>query len=287
MLGKLIKHEFKDTAKNYCALYLIVLMIGVVLKIAIEIESNFNIDNIILDIVSAIMLTAFILGILAIMFGTLILILKRFYDNVVKDEGYLTFTLPVSTGKIIAVKALVSYMWIIISGLAIMVMGVLMFVGHTDVFILIKKGIVETCNKISEAGLWSGVILLIIVLVVSLYSYISVGYACFSVGQTWNKNKLLGAVITYVVIYFATQIITVVAMVVIFGNNMEIMGDVQMVDKSFNNLMIFSLVLTVIKCAVCDTITHVVLRKKLNLQTKFTVKKKLAKPLFLWYYDIS
>ena len=32
-----------------------------------------------------------------------------FYDNVVKDEGYLTFTLPVSTGKIIATKALATF----------------------------------------------------------------------------------------------------------------------------------------------------------------------------------
>ena len=266
MLGKLIKHEFKDTAKNFCAMYLIVLLIGVVFKVAIEIEVSFKIDNIILDIVSLIMVTAFVLGILAIMFGTIILILKRFYDNVVKDEGYLTFTLPVSTGKIIAAKALVSYLWIIISGLAILVMGLLMFVGHIDAFIIIKKGIVETCDKISNAGLWSGVILLIIVILVSLYSYISVGYACFSVGQTWNKNKLLGAVITYVVIYFVTQIISVAAMVVIFGSNMTMLDDVQMVDKSFNYLMIFSLVLTVIKCVVCDIITHVVLRKKLNLQ---------------------
>ena len=266
MLGKLIKHEFKDTAQNFCAMYLIVLLIGVVLKVAIEIEVSFKIDNIILDIVSLIMVTAFVLRILAIMFGTIILILKRFYDNVVKDEGYLTFTLPVSTGKIIATKALVSYLWIIISGLAILVMGLLMFVGHTDAFIIIKKGIVETCDKISNAGLWSGVILLIIVILVSLYSYISVGYACFSVGQTWNKNKLLGAVITYVVIYFVTQIISVVAMVVIFGSNMTVLDDVAMVDKSFDYLMIFSLALTVIKCAVCDIITHVVLRKKLNLQ---------------------
>ena len=85
-------------------------------------------------------------------------------------------------------------------------------------------------------------------------------------GQTWNKNKLLGAVITYVVIYFVTQIISVVAMVVIFGSNMTVLDDVAMVDKSFDYLMIFSLVLTVIKCVVCDIITHVVLRKKLNLQ---------------------
>ncbi|WP_302629709.1 hypothetical protein [uncultured Eubacterium sp.] len=266
MLGKLIKHEFKDTAKNFCAMYLIVLLIGVVLKVAIEIEVSFKIDNIILDIVSLIMVTAFVLGILAIMFGTIILILKRFYDNVVKDEGYLTFTLPVSTGKIIATKALVSYLWIIISGVAIVAMILLMLAGHGEVFTIIQKTIGETVDEINKAGLWSGVILLIFVILVSLYSYISVGYACFSVGQTWNKNKLLGAVITYVVIYFVTQIISVVAMVVIFGSNMTVLDDVVMVDKSFDYLMIFSLVLTVIKCVVCDIITHVVLRKKLNLQ---------------------
>ena len=139
MLGKLIKHEFKDTAKNFCAMYLIVLLIGVVLKVAIEIEVSFKIDNIILEVVSLIMVTAFVLGILAIMFGTIILILKRFYDNVVKDEGYLTFTLPVSTGKIIATKALVSYLWIIISGVAIVAMILLMLAGHGEVFTIIQK----------------------------------------------------------------------------------------------------------------------------------------------------
>ena len=45
MLGKLIKHEFKSTARMFAALYGVVLVITLILKGIVEVQTVFKVDN--------------------------------------------------------------------------------------------------------------------------------------------------------------------------------------------------------------------------------------------------
>ena len=92
------------------------------------------------------------------------------------------------------------------------------------------------------------------------------GYACFSIGQTLGKNKVLGAFVAYLIIYFIMQIISSVAMVAIFGSNLDALNNADMGDAFFQPLMTFSLVLSIIQIAVYIAITNFMLKRKLNLQ---------------------
>ena len=52
---------------------------------------------------------------------TLLLICNHFYRSFLGDEGYLTFTLPVPTSKLIWSKLLTGMLWTLINGVVIMV----------------------------------------------------------------------------------------------------------------------------------------------------------------------
>lgn len=90
MLGKLIKNEFRATARTFGAMYLIVFIVTVLFKLVVEIQDAFDLDNVVINILSFVTITAFILGIIGVVIGTFIFIIKRFYDNMLKNEGYLS-----------------------------------------------------------------------------------------------------------------------------------------------------------------------------------------------------
>ena len=52
---------------------------------------------------------------------TMVLIYVRFYKNLYTDEGYLTFTLPVSRKQILLSKTLNAFIWYILHGLLVAV----------------------------------------------------------------------------------------------------------------------------------------------------------------------
>ena len=69
-----------------------------------------------------------VLAIIAACFLVFFIICAHFYRNLMTDEGYLTFTLPVKTSEILWSKLITAMLWTIIS---VVVIGlcVLMFVG--------------------------------------------------------------------------------------------------------------------------------------------------------------
>lgn len=266
MLGKLIKHEFRATSRGFGAMYLLVFVITVVLKVVMEIQSGFNIQNNVMSVISTITIMAFVLGIIAVILGTYVLIIKRFYDSMLKDEGYLSFTLPVKTWQHIAGKMITSYIWVIASGLFICFTVFILLLGDGAVM-GIREIFSAAVKEISAQEAWGYVAEIIIALLIALYVYICMGYACFSIGQAYGKNKVLSALIAYIVIYFILQIISSVAIVIMFGSNYFMSTtEPEMIKSMFHSLMIYTMVLSVIESVIFTVTTNVMLKRKLNLE---------------------
>ncbi|MCI9126065.1 MAG: hypothetical protein HFG28_02565 [Eubacterium sp.] len=266
MLGKLIKNEFRATARTFGAMYLIVFIVTVLLKLVIEIQDIFQLDNVVINILSFVTITAFVLGIIGVVIGTFILIIKRFYDNMLKNEGYLSFTLPATVGQHIASKSIVSYIWVIVSAVFIFGIVIILFLGHTSLFVELRQDIIYIIKEFNKQHLWKYVIAIGAALLISAYNYIAMGYACFSVGQAWTRNRIAGALATYIIFQIITEIITLICMVIMFGGNMEAMNNAQIGEAVFQPLLIFMIVEQVVLAIICTVITHVMLSKKLNLE---------------------
>lgn len=243
MLGKLIKHEFKSTSRTFLALYAIVLVVTVILKGVVEFQEFFKVENIIISLLTFITIAAFVVGIIAVLLGSFVLIIKRFYDNLLKDEGYLSFTLPVSVGQHIASKSIVGYIWMVLSVVVVILLFGILGLGHNQIMGEVRDGFVEAIKAIGESGQAKYFIEMFIGMALGVYGNIAMGYACFSIGQTFGKNKVLGAFVSYVALYFVTQVISSIAMVIIFGSNIDAINNSEIGDAFFQPFAIFRLFL--------------------------------------------
>ena len=149
MFGKLLKYEFKSTAKWYLLITLIALGLSVLTGI-IAGSSSTTIRSWDLDTMQMVAGTIGILifgGVIGLYLSNYYIIIRRFYSNLYGREGYLTWTLPASPHAIILSKfvgALVASLYclflLFLSGfITIIVMGAVIGQDLSPVFSIISK----------------------------------------------------------------------------------------------------------------------------------------------------
>lgn len=127
MLTKLLKYEFKATARTYGTIYLALLVVAGLLGFTFRGENDFT-ESRVFDVL-------FILyGLLAIalVVVTVITVIQRFTKNLLGREGYLMHTLPVTESQLVASKLLSSAVWLLASAVVGVVSLAIMFCVGAD-----------------------------------------------------------------------------------------------------------------------------------------------------------
>ena len=111
MLGKLIKHEFRATGRILLPVYLVMLLTAALVRgFQVLTEQTAGEFMRALAVLSVLLFSAAVFGGSILAF---VLMIYRFYKNLMTDEGYLMFTLPVTTGQLIWSKMIVSAVWLL------------------------------------------------------------------------------------------------------------------------------------------------------------------------------
>lgn len=136
MLGKLLKHEFRATARVMLPLYLVLLAISLCGNFATRVMEHSSSQ--LLNLVGSLTIFAFFIGLIAVSLMSLYLMISRFHKNLLTDEGYLMFTLPVSVHGLIVSKIIVSTVWFILTGVVDVLAFLFLFfrVGYVQTFFL-------------------------------------------------------------------------------------------------------------------------------------------------------
>ena len=125
MLGKLMKHEFRATGRIMLPLLGAELLLSVLAGFSVR--GLERIENMgFLGITYILTLSVFFLGLFALAVVAFVLMIQRFYRNLLRDEGYLAMTLPVSVDEQIWSKLLVSFVWFLAVGVLSMVTMVIL-----------------------------------------------------------------------------------------------------------------------------------------------------------------
>lgn len=112
MLGKLFKHEFKATGRHFIIIYSVFFLITLFNKLFLEISVP---SNRFFSYFQNIFMIFYVIMCAAIFIITSVLVVYRFYKNLMCDEGYLMFTLPVTIEEHIIVKMITSFVWMVLS----------------------------------------------------------------------------------------------------------------------------------------------------------------------------
>jgi len=110
MLGKLIKHEFRATGRIMLPLLGAVLVLSPIVGLIIRMLDNDKFGGIV-HFLGGTVVALFFAAVAAICVTAVVIMIRRFNSNLLQDEGYLMFTLPVSTHSLIWSKLIVSFVW--------------------------------------------------------------------------------------------------------------------------------------------------------------------------------
>ena len=211
MLGKLLKHEFRATGRIMLPLMGALLALALMANLSIRGMTSSLSDIPALRILFMLILSFFGMGMVAVGVMALVVMVSRFYRNLLKSEGYLMFTLPVSVHELIWSKLIVSLVWFFATALFIFLILALtgLNLSGTNLEMIFSElpSWSEVVRELDELGIrgaltqlmaWSAVIMLLGAIVSCLHFY-----GAMALGHMFTKNKVLLSVVFFILISFA------------------------------------------------------------------------------------
>ena len=154
-MRKLLKYDLKSIWPIWRIMAPVALIITVLTCLGIKYIPNYDSEIAtmadVLGYLAVSVFTALMVFVLAALVTvTTILILYRYYKNFFTDEGYLTFTLPVTRDQLLWSKIINAFIWEIATFLALTVCGtaILLILG-SDILQDLISGIGEIAKYIS------------------------------------------------------------------------------------------------------------------------------------------
>ena len=221
MLGKLIKHEWKATWKfpTVISLFVVLMTILGVLSFKMPFWSKVLSDNFdkftFFDVTAIGILVMYFIYIVVAVYAVMIYFSVRFYKNMYTDEGYLVHTLPVKPSAHIFSKTFVSGTWYL--GSTLLLFGSMSWLFNVFTRTLLSAAgvtgedlttlasdldvslthITAIFNSISSIPFWLFVVVMVLMMLIGCYSSMLLIYVCISIGQLFQKHKILFSILAY------------------------------------------------------------------------------------------
>lgn len=268
MLGKLLKYELKATSRVFIPLYIAILVVSIVNGLSLNLEI-LNIQGLATIVLMCLFISLFVI--------TIVVTIQRFNKNLLKDEGYLMFTLPVSSKHLVLSKYLTSLIWTFLS-------FIVAFLSFTIIFMIPTYKYFDFSYFINEFNLLFSNMLnlnilgqflkIILLMIISYTIFIFNVYLALSVGQLpifnrfRNVSSFIGFLVINLLISYAQNIVSLfvndasVNIEAIDNINYAINSVTSIVSKGLN----IAIVINIIIILVLFVATTYILDKKLNLE---------------------
>ena len=230
MVGKLLKYDlkayFRVLTPAYLTLWAIALFCRIVqffepsLEAMYDAFASYQVYRIIF-VSSVVLLVLASIVVIVLTFAQIIIL---FYRNLFSREGYLSFTLPVSTDQHLTAKLLGAMIVEFAGILAVVIAAVVATFGEVLAEVwkagtyLLGKLRLEIVEEFG-AGHFGGwitefVLLFIVAAVVQVLFY----YFCITLGQRAKKNRVLMAFGVFFLVYVAVQILATLVIILVSVN---------------------------------------------------------------------
>ena len=273
MLGKLIKHEFVATWKYFLLIDAITIVVGLfagIIGYSVAGRMNDLPETVIILLVLC--LTGYIFAMISVTILTTVYNVVHYYKSLYTSQGYLTFTLPTTTTKILSAKMLVAFIWQIVCCLCVTIsvsflVGSFVIWGLQNGEIEIWEAFTEAYNEFMNLFGLSGVFLAsryIFSLLMQIIMNLMMFFFAITIGQLWQKHKILASVVAYFVIRFVFGIVSFI--VNLFSGSLSILlvNDTDP-GRYFSHTTLVSLILSIVVTVGMYIASIMITDKKLNL----------------------
>ena len=219
MVGKLLKYDFKAYFRVLAPAYLTLWAIALANRIIQCFEPS--LEAVAAGAASAVAYTIMfrssvvllVLAAIVVAVLSVVQIVILFYRNLFSREGYLSFTLPVSTDQHLTAKLIGAFAVEVASILAVVIACVIATLGEmlgevwkAGIYMLriFREEVVEEFGR-GHFGGWTAEFILLVI--VSALATILFYYLCITIGQRAKKNRILAAFGVFFLIYVALQVL--------------------------------------------------------------------------------
>lgn len=267
MLGKLMKYEFRATAIYFLPIYVVLVLVSGLRYVVSLISQKFSNG---FSAFSGFSLSAiYLLLAFGLAITTFIVIIIRFYKNLLGTEGYLMFTLPVSVEQNILAKLIPSVVWFFGSCvLGMLTIAPAMGLRFNDNPFTMFTGI--------RLGDVPEILLAVLMVIGSIAGTFLFYYLCMCIGQMFNSHRFLISAGAYIVIQTVLQILGI-AFIWICASSFSSQAFVAWLSNAFASLdnipsgsliYLFLIAANILSYGIATALFFIdsaILRKRLNL----------------------
>lgn len=279
MLGKLIKHEFRATGRLMAPLFGALLLLAVFVRVSDLILSAADVP-VFFEALNALLLVVYVLAILGVTVFATILMIKRFHQNFLTDEGYLMFTLPTSVHSLLWSKLITAALFFIFTFLA-EALSVAIVVWRGGLAREMFTSFADFFRRLDSYYMANGLAFALetlALLFVSLLVTCLLFYAPMSIGYSFANHKGLLSVVFYFVIQAILQIFGVAVLSGVVSDTAfhrlltDAMDNLGRIDtpvtamQAAHGTMLLALFTELFLGAILYFLTYFMLRKHRNLQ---------------------
>ena len=208
MFGKLIKNEFKSNIHTLGMIY----VVAVVLIGLMALSYVFKINWISVVATALLIATAFIAIVV-----TFFLIIVNFQKSLYGNQGYLSFTLPVTSTQLLASKMLVAFCWMLISFVVALGVFIGVYLYATAMVGDDVKAALQMLRLFSDAIPSKEIVIKIIVLLI-VYLFVWILFLVaglffaitFSNTRVMQKMGAFSIVLMFFVVFIAATVISAI-----------------------------------------------------------------------------
>ena len=271
-----MKYEFRAVARIVLPMFIVSLCAAMIMSMGFILDGRvFHFteatENEVLPLLFGIAEVLIGLGLIflmvAINIAVFVMIVYRFYVSFFTDEGYLTFTLPITMDCHLIIKLVSMFLWNLLTLIVTVIYFLIILggvaVGYTDELKAIMPEIRYVFQAIWESlqmafgvsQIWLWILSAIIAYVFqSFLLYFSIALGC----MIFKKNRLLGAIICV----FAID--TVYSTITSFGSSL-LMTFGMLSETAFAVASVIGIVFSVVGMVVLYYAMKYILERKLNL----------------------
>lgn len=254
MLRKLLKYDLRANIKIFLFIWPAIIVFAVLERLVISADLEGKLGTVLISTTT----TIFVLGVIAACIVSLVVSIVRFYSGLLRDEGYLMFTLPVKPWQLILSKFLTALLTVVVTAVISVLASWYLFDGI--------NGFYEVAKLLwHKLDLPSGVTLLLVgaILLASVCMLLMQIYLSCSIGQLFKRHRILWSVLVYYGINILIEIVSVSGMI---GFNAVSLANYSTTLAMANTLLGVVLAVQAALCVLFFFLSEHILRKKLNLE---------------------
>ena len=282
MLGKLFKYEMKATSRLFLPLYGLMLIFTVVGRILFTtmISSELN-ANIFFTMLFGMTMVAYMVLIFSTMIMTVVIIIRRFYTNLLCQDGYLMHTLPVTTHQLILSKLFSAVIWQILTGTIVFLSVVGIFV--TGEMMMVLPEVMYDFNRewqlilseINGVKFAFDMVLMFVTMFMGSFATTIIYYTSMTLGHTVKRHRIWASFGAYFAITFAVQQITYWMTMILQVNTFSPYDMMYPYDMTSMFTEVYNMYISIFYQSIFMYIviivggyltTHYILKNKLNLE---------------------